>query len=317
MKNNSGFHIGHLEALTLLTIMMSAKVFLSFPRDMALLGEAGGWMIILFAGILSLIGFYFLNSLIHKYPSRNIIGISRQLTGKIIGTVLGTAIFIFFLLLTSLLLREFAESFILAILPITPISVIMLFFLILLMYAAFLGIETLSRVAWFFGPYLLIALLTILLFSLPQGSLQNLTPILGTGPWPILKNSVIHISIFAEILLLGLIAPLIRERKQIFKVGLLSIIIAIFTNLVVTLTVILVFNFTAAGKIIFPIFQLARLIAYGEFIQRVEAVFVFLWFFTAGIQLVGLFYGTIISCSETFNLKELQNSIRWQHARSS
>jgi spore germination protein (amino acid permease) len=284
--------------------MISAKVFLSFPRDMALLGGAGGWMIILLAGIFSLIGFYFLNSIIHQYPSQNIIQIAHQLTGKIVGTILGTAIFIFFLLLSSLLLRKFAESFILAILPRTPISVIMLFFLVLLMYAAFLGIETLSRVAWFFGPYLLIALLTILLFSLSQSSFQNLFPILGTGPGPILKSSLIHSSIFGEILLLGLIAPLIRERKKVFGVGIFSIIIAILINLVVTVTIILVFNFTTAEKIIFPIFQLARLINFGEFIQRVEAVFVFLWFFTAGIQLAGLFYGTIISFSETFNIKE-------------
>ncbi len=303
MKNNY-VHIGYLEALTLLTIMMSAKVFLSFPRDMALLGGAGGWMINLFAGIFSLIGFYFLNALIHKYPSQDIIGITQRLTGKWVGMFLGTAIFIFFLLLTALLLRKFAESFILSILPRTPISVIIFFFLVLLMYASFLGIEALTRVAWFFGPYLLIALLTILLFCLPQGNYQNLFPILGTGPGPILKSSIAHIAIFGEILLLGLIAPLIRERNQVFKVGILSVIIAIIINLVVTITVIMIFNFTAAEKIIFPIFQLARLINFGEFIQRVEAGFVFLWFFTSGIQLAGLFYGTIISFSKIFNIKE-------------
>lgn len=296
--------IGHREALTLLTIMMSAKVFLSFPRDMALLGDSGGWIIVLFAGIISLIGFYFLNSLIHKYPFQSIIQISHNLTGGFLGMVLGIIIFVFFLLITSLMLRKFAESFILAILPRTPISTIMIFFLVLLIYATMLGIETLSRVAWFFGPYLLIALLTILFFALPQGSMSNLTPVLGTGLLPILKHSVVHISMFSEILLLGLIAPLVRKQDKIFGVGNYSLIIAIFINLVVTLTSIVVFNYVAAGRIIFPIFQLARLITYGEFIQRVEAVFVFLWFFTAGIQLGGLFYGSVISFAETFHIKE-------------
>jgi spore germination protein (amino acid permease) len=296
--------IGHREALTLLTILMSAKVFLSFPRDMALLGGAGGWIIILLAGIFSLIGFYFLYSLIRKYPSQSIIQISHQLTGSIPGKVIGIIIFAFFLILTSMMLRKFAESFILAILPRTPISLIMIFFLVLLIYATLLGIETLSRVAWFFGPYLLIALLTILFFSLPEGSTANLTPVLGPGPWPILKNSIIHSSIFSEILLLGLVAPLIRKQDKVFGVGLYSLIIAVFINLVVTVTTIFVFNYVSAGKIIFPIFQLARLIAYGEFIQRVEAVFVFLWFFTAGIQLGGLFYGSVISFAETFQIKE-------------
>ena len=296
--------IGHRETLTLLTILMSAKVFLSFPRDMALIGGAGGWILILLAGAFSLIGFYFIYSLIQKYPAQNIIQISHQLTGSIIGTVLGIIIFAFFLVLTSLMVRQFAESFILAILPRTPISVIMLLFLALLVYAVLLGIETLSRVAWFFGPYLLIALLTILLCSLPHGSLLNLTPLLGPGPWPLIKNSVIHCSIFAEILLLGLIAPLIRQQDKIFRIGVASMVIATATNLVVTITVIAIFNYQAASRIIFPIFQLARLITYGKFIQRVEAIFVFLWFFTAGIQLGGLFYGAVISFAETFRIKE-------------
>ena len=296
--------IGHREALTLLTILMSAKVFLSFPRDMAVLGGAGGWIIILLAAAFSLVGFYFIYSLIQKYPAQNIIQISHHLTGSIIGTVLGVIIFGFFLVLTSLMVRQFAESFILAILPRTPISLIMLLFLALLAYAALLGIETLSRVAWFLGPYLLIALLTILLFSLPHGSVLNLTPLLGPGPWPLIKNSMIHCSIFAEILLLGLIAPYIRQQDKIFRVGIYSIIIAAVTNLVVTVTVISIFNYASASRIIFPIFQLARLITYGEFIQRVEAGFVFLWFFTAGIQLGGLFYGSVLSFAETFKIKE-------------
>jgi spore germination protein (amino acid permease) len=296
--------IGHREALTLITILISAKVFLSFPRDLALLGDAAGWIIILLAGSLSLIGFYFLNSLIHQYPSQNIIQISRQLTGNIFGTGFGIIIFVFFLILTAFMLRKFAESFILTILPRTPISLIMIVFLILLIYTVLLGIETLSRVAWFFGPYLLIALATILLFSLPMAHLDNLTPVLGPGPLPILKHSIIRSSFFAEIILLGLVAPLIRKQEKVFGIGFYSLVISILINLAVTLTMTMVFNYVASSHIIFPIFQLARLISYGEFIQRVEALFVFLWFFTAGIQLGGLFYGCVISFSETFKINE-------------
>ena len=301
--------IGHREALTLIIVLLSAKVFLSFPRDLALLGGSAGWLIVLLAGVLSLIGYYFLISVLQKYPSQNIIQIARQVTGKVPGTILGIIIFVFFLLLTSMMLRKFAESFILEILPRTPISVIMIFFLILLSYAAMLGVETLTRVAWFFGPYLLVALLTILFFSLPQGAWENLTPVLGAGPLPIFKNAVKHNSIFSEILLLGLIAPLIRKQDKVFQVGLYSIIISIFIQMVVAITVVFVFNYAAASRIIFPIFQLARLITYGEFIQRVEAVFVFLWFFTAGIHMGGLFYGSVASCAETFQIQEYRPRI--------
>ena len=303
MSNPNQAQIGHREALTLLIVMMSGKVFLSYPRDMALLGAGAGWMIVLLAGVFSIVGFFFINSLVKKFPSLNIVEIAHQLAGKLFGSALGFVIFLFFLILTSLMLRKFAETFILAILPRTPISVIILFFLSLLMYATFLGIETLSRVAWFYGPYLLMALVAILLFSAPQGDYHNLLPVLGNGPGAILKQAVIHISMFAELLLFGFIAPLVRKKEKIFGIGFYSLLIATFINTVVTFMVIYVFNYIGANKLIFPIFQLSRLIAYGEFIQRVESLFVFLWFFAAGIQMGGLFYATVVSYAQSFKIK--------------
>lgn len=295
--------IGHREALTLLVFIMSGKVFLQYPRDMVWLGDAAGWIIVILTGILGLVGFSFIYALIRRFPSQNIIEIYRTLTGKFIGTGAGILFFLFFLITTSLFLRKFAETFILAILPETPISVITGFFLILLMYSVFLGIETLTRTAWLYGPYLLGTLIIILIFSLPNGSPLSLTPVLGKGPGTLLKNSLTHVSMFSEILLLGLIAPLIRDKKKVFGVGFYSMVIAIIINTLVTLVVIFVFNYAGASRIIFPIFQLTRLITYGEFIQRAESIFVFLWFFAAGIELGGLFYGTVVGFAETFRIR--------------
>lgn len=300
---NSEEKIGYHEALTLLVIILSAKIFLSFPRNMALLGDAAGWIIVLLSGIYSLVGYFFLSALLRKYPGKNIIQISHQISGSFIGKLIGVLVFLFFLAITSMYLRQFAEIFILAILPRTPISVITIFFLMLLIYATILGIETLSRVAWFLGPYLLATLVAILLFSLPKGTFDFLIPVLGPGPLPLLKYSLVHLSIFAEIILLGMIAPLIRDREKVNRVGLYSLAAAVIINTGVTLLTIGVFNYVEVRKMIFPIFQLTRLIAYGEFIQRIEAVFVFLGFFWSGIQLGALFYGTVTSFAETFRIK--------------
>jgi len=300
MKNE--MKIGHREALTLLVTLMSGQVFLSMPRNMALLGDTAGWMIVLLAGIFSLIGYYFLATLLEKYPDQDILQISQFICGKFLGTIIGTVFFLFFLTISSLMLRQFAESFIISILPNTPISVISLFFLFLLIYGTLQGIETLTRVAWFFGPYLLLAFIITIGFSMPYADLELLLPILGKGPLPILKHSALHTSLFSNIILLGIIAPKIREQTKTFRTGLYSLILAIVINTVVTAAVLITFNYTSTSKLVFPIFQLTRLITLGEFIQRVEAIFVFLWFFTAAILMGGMFYGTIISFSHSFGL---------------
>jgi spore germination protein KB len=301
---NNKENIGHREALTLLIVIMSGKIFLSFPRDMVTLGEAAGWFIVLLAGIGSLIGFAFIYLLIRKYPGQNIIEIARVICGPIFGSLIGLIFFLFFLTISSLLLRQFVESFILAILPRTPISVITAGFLILLIYSCLLGIQTISRVAWFFGPYLLMGLIIILFFSMKRADLQNLLPILGTGPIPLLKSSIPNISIFSEILLFGLLAPLITKKKKLLGVGIYSLIISMAINTAIVVIVILVFNYIAAAKQIFPVFQLARFVVLEEFLQRVEAAFVFLWFFTGAIQLSGLFYGAVTSFAQAFRIRD-------------
>ena len=300
---NNERKIGYHEALALLTIMMAGKVFLSFPRHLALLGQAAGWLIVLFSGLLSIGAFYFLYTLTQRFPSKTIIEIFHQVAGKILGPIFSMAIFVFFLLSASLTLRQFAESFIVAILPRTPISIIITLFLILVIYANIAGIETITRVAWFFGPYLFLALGVIICFSLPQASLANLSPFLGPGPLELLKNSVVHTGLYAEIILFLLIAPLIRKSKKLFKVGFSSLGLAVITNTAITVTVIAVFNFVGSNKLVFPILQLSRLISFSEFLQRFESVFVFLWFFTAAIEISGLFYGALLSFGQTFKIK--------------
>jgi spore germination protein (amino acid permease) len=302
MKNEE--KIGHREALTLLVVMMSAKVMLSFPRNMILLGKSAGWMIVLFSAAISLAGIFFIYSLVKKYPEQNIIEISREVAGSAVGSCFGILIFLFFLLITAMFLRQFAESFILAVLPRTPISIITLTFIVLLVYSCSLGIETLTRLAWFFGPYILLAFIIIILFSLPETSWDQLVPIMGNGPIPLLKESLGQTSLFVEVLLFGLIAPLIRHKEKLGGVAYYSILLATLINAGVTIIVLMVFNYVAAAKLIFPIFQLSRLIALEEFFQRVEAVFVFLWFFTGAIQLSGLFYGAVASFSQTFKIKD-------------
>ncbi|HBF38782.1 MAG TPA: hypothetical protein DDW50_15875 [Firmicutes bacterium] len=146
------------------------------------------------------------------------------------------------------------------------------------------------------------ALFIILLFGMAHTDVPRLLPILGTGPSALLNSSLTNISLFSEILLFGLIAPLIANQAKLFGVGFYSIIIAILINIALTIVMILVFNYIASARLIFPAFQLARLITLEKFIQRVEAVFVFLWFFTAAIQLSALFYGTVISFAQAFRI---------------
>jgi len=303
--NNDG-KIGSREALTLLIIIMTGKIFLSFPRDMVLLGQTAGWFLVILAGLVSLIAFAFLSNLLKRFPGKNLLQISTEIFGMVLGNVFNCILFFFFLIITALFFRQFAESFIISILPHTPISVISLGFMFILVYSCHLGIEAISRLAQFYGPFVLLALIFIFGFSLKNADFQQLAPVFGPGILPLLKETLPQTSIFSEILLLGIIAPLIREKNKLFKIGITSLLISIVISTLVTALVTLVYNYESANKLLFPIFQLARLVSIERFAQRTEAFFVFLWFFIAGLNLSGLFYSAVTRFAQTFRIKNYQ-----------
>lgn len=295
--------IDYRQALALLIWLLSGQISLSLPRHAAISAGRAGWMLVIITGCFGLISYFFLMQLFKKYPQQNLIQIAKKLTGSWIGTGFGIVLSFYFISYTALILREFAEIFIISMFPHTPLSVIVIMLLIIIGYGTFYGADSICRITWFIMPYLVVGALFAFISAIPNYNFPSLLPVFGPGIKQILKGSTTHLSLFSGILVLGMLAPQIREQDKVPRVGLLSMIISIVINTIITAILIMTFNASTTGKLIFPAFQIARLITITEYLQRLEAIFVFLWFFTAAVLLNGLFLGAIISCKQTFNLK--------------
>lgn len=312
MKNNllkPDQMIDHRQAMTLLIWLMSGQISLSLPRNVTVSGGRAGWMIVIISGCFGFISYFFLMQLFKKYPQQNLVQISKKLTGSWIGTGFGIVLSFYFISYTALIMREFTEIFILSLFPHTPLSVIVIMLLIIIGYGTFYGADSICRITWFIMPYFIVAALFAFISAMPNYNFPSLLPVFGPGIKQILKGSTSHLSLFSGILVLGMLAPQIREQDKVPRAGLLSLIVCIVINTITTALLIMTFNATTTGKMTFPAFQLARLITITEYLQRLEAIFVFLWFFTASITISGLFFGAIISCKQTFNLKNQRGLI--------
>lgn len=92
--------------------------------------------------------FYFVYRPIFKmYPDMPLTAILEKTFGKFLGKLLVAAYVWYFAYLTSRVLRDFGDLLLTAFLAETPLSIVIGFMLLVVMYATYLGIQTIAKSA--------------------------------------------------------------------------------------------------------------------------------------------------------------------------
>ena len=75
--------------------------------------------------------------------------------------------------------------------------------------------------------------------------------------------------------------PLLKEKKDFKKVTIISMILSFLFLLFITSTLILTFPFITNSDEIMSVYLLVRILEFGVFFQRIDALFIFLWILSA------------------------------------
>jgi spore germination protein (amino acid permease) len=281
--------IGMREAIGLLTIFLLAKAFLPYLVFMIHWGLSGTWLMTLIHVPIGVAGVLVLVWLLQRHPGKSIVEIGESLVGPALNIVFAFIIVTFLVMKTGFELRQFAEFLLTAFLIETPISVVVLTFVLAMVVVAYLGVDILGRVAWiYFLPFLFgLAVLLAMTVNLWEG--HGLYPLLGPGLWGMTKGVLVTLGVGSDIILLGVIAPFLVS-KTLRVVGVVSVIVAgTVVSLIITVT-LLVFPFPIAHEFTLPIFEVSRAINLGRFLVRLETLFLPLWMFAGLISMTAGLY---------------------------
>lgn len=295
-------HIGYRETGALLLVVLTTKVFLTFPRTLVLHGMSAAWMLPLLDLLTTLLLILPLLALMKNYPDYTLIEVAEEFSGPVGGIVVSLLLTTYFLANSVLILRQFSETVIAALLPATPISVITILFLSAVVFSCYQGIEGLTRSAWLLMPFILAGLVGVLGLVMPRANVDYLFPLWGPGPRQLLMNGVLNNSGLTEIALVSILNPYLRERGRVNLVVLGALALA---GLCITLSIavyLMTFSPISASRITYPLYSMARLIYYGRFFQRVESVFTFMWIFSMVVTVSALFYGAALSLARGLKL---------------
>jgi len=289
--------IGVFEASAITTIMIASNVFFTSGWSIAdRLGPAA-WYGILLSACTALGGFYILFLLLQRFQGQGLVPVYEAAFGRPAGGLLLLLTASLFLFNGAMITREFVEAGKVYFYPLTPPSLMIVFFLLAVVTLLHCGLEVIVRSAALFAWPLLTALLAIFFFAGPLYSASHLFPILGPGPVKTLTTGLMRSSMFGEVIVLAVFVNALQGAGHFKKAGVTALV---FSGALITLSAIfytLAFPYPVAAENTIPLLALTRVIEYGRFFQRFDSIFLFAWSIVAMLAVaVNLYAALSIYC---------------------
>ena len=245
-----------------------------------------------------------------RQPDRGLVGLARIAFGRWPGTVLAVLYLGAYLLATSVVLRDYAEAITAAILPTTPLVVVVSVTTLLAATIASHDTGTVGRMAVIIGPVLVLSVLLIAVLIMPETELERLRPWLGTGWRGLVSGTLAAVAWHSQFLFYHPYVPALLDVKQAQYAVMGAVAAASLLGAFIAILVVSVLTAAVAVQASFPLFEVARLVSVGEFIQRIDAVAVGAWGLGLIMSAATFFHGAALSIKELAGMRDHRPLIR-------
>lgn len=272
--------IGKIEAIALICIVMTNQIILNMPKNIIEACGSSAWINVIFLGILILLFGIWISKLFNRFIGKDILDISEYLGGKILKFIIGIAYIGLFLMIAGSLLQYFCGTLKIIYYKNTPIFILLGTFLIGVGVANRVGLKAISRINLMIVPILIISLIILFLSTAKMFVPGRMFPLLGYGINETFFSGLSNLFAFGGIALIYFIMPFLKNYGDFKKVTIISTLISSIFLLFSVLSLLLVFPYLSNTSETLSLYSLARMIEYGRFFQRIDALFIFLWIFS-------------------------------------
>lgn len=269
--------IGTWEAIFLVVIIMTNKLILNLPKRIILSTGSSAWINTIYISIIAILFTLLLVKLFKRFEGYDILDISHFLGGKYLKIFAGILYIILLVTVPILILRDFSESLQLIYYKNSPISFILFIFIIGAVFANKFDFKGIVKTNLILVPFLLISIIILFFSSAKDFEIQRLFPILGYGATETFVNGLSNIFSFSIIAYLLFLPPSLSKVKDFKKISIISVVISALYLLIAVVCLLLVFPFIFSTNEPISIYLLTRMIDFGRFFQRVDALFLLIW----------------------------------------
>ena len=173
--------IGTLEAIMLIVCVIIIHTVLSLPKTLLDLTKSATILNIIYVTGIVLIFIYVVCKLFKHFPGMDLLDVSEILGGKFLKNIIGTIFFLYFVVSSSILLRNFCEC--LKIVDYPSTNIIFIIFLIMI------GVSSVNNLQFnaslksnlIIIPFVLFSIIFLFFANLENFTPQRIFPILGEG----------------------------------------------------------------------------------------------------------------------------------------
>lgn len=269
--------IGTKEAIMLVLIIIITHTISSLPRDILVVTKSATIINLIFVSILAILFAYLVVKLMKNFAGSDIVDISEYLGGKVFKNIIGIIFILYFLITSSLLLRNFCESLKIIYYPMTNILFIITFFVIAVCVANRLDFNASLKTNLLIVPLVLASIVFLFFANMNQFVPQRAFPIFGDGLFQTFILGLGNLSAFGGITFLYFLPPYLKEPEKMKKIALVSIGISAIYLILCVATLLFMFSFFINTNEITPLYNATRYIEFGSFFQRLESIFLLVW----------------------------------------
>ncbi|WP_159081945.1 GerAB/ArcD/ProY family transporter [Paenibacillus sp. CAA11] len=295
---------------SLIFLCYIGDMILLFPSTIAGMAEQNAWISCLLGIPGGLAVIWLLLKVSSLYPEMSLVEMSRSTMGKWLGTAVSLWYMYYFLISSAYLVREMGDFMTTMIYIQTPLPVIHLLFVLVIVLALLVGLESIGRSSEIALPLFILFAAILIVCLAPKVDLHHLRPFGEGGMRSTLYGLLFTTGYsFGEMCVFLMILPSVRRKPHMNREILL---ITGLSSLLLCLIVFMSLSVMGASLTkltVYPTYFLAQLINIGNFVQRIEAIMATAWLLTIFFKTVIYMYAFTKGCAQTFGLRNFHSLI--------
>lgn len=298
-KQQQQISVVQLGMLMFPTVMITAVLLVPAVTSR----EAGRdmWLSPIWASLSGIAAAYLAWKLHTYFKQKTIIEYSTDIVGVVPGKLIGFIYIFFYLHVNSLVLIQYSHFVVGYFLNETPVSVIIICMVIVSAFCVRGGVEVMARSSQLITPFIIIFIMFIFLFLMPDLEYKNLLPIMGQGISPSIKGAFVPMGWFSHFFAISFFLPYISSKSKVLKGNTLTVIIVALSLTTTNLFALMLFDMSVSSYT-YPVWSATRYISLGGF-EHVEALVMSIWVAGVFIKVSVFYYILAMSTAQWFQLK--------------
>ena len=277
MENN--YKLEKIEAIAIILIVMINKLILNIPYYIVKLVGSGAIINLLYIGIIDFIVLLIIIKFFKNFETADILDISEYLGGKTFKNLIGFLCIGLFFLVAFITLIDFSNVLHTLYFSNFPMAYILFFFIFGALIANIIGLKGISRTICFIIPFAILSVIITFFTSFENLDIKDLTPFFGKSYKETFVSGLSNCFAMYILVIYYFLKPLLKDVKEFKKISVTSYLISFILLILTIIPMLTLFNTSSNSEPINSLFLLSRQIELGRFLQRIDALFIFLWIF--------------------------------------